>query len=953
MAVTIDSLELQIKHDSADAVKGINSLVRALRRLKEAAGMGADLSTVAAGIRAIQRATQAKSATSGMAKGMKEVQKATQDATQACDAHVRAWKQFQSIQEGLKGMTIQDFSSGTSSGGSYEQEDIPQFRTFEDDAKERAEILKFIDGYKTAAEKAAEAKEAAKRQKEEEKAAAEEANRRHQIEDQIVKDYERQEAAAAKAQAREAALQEKARQRSFALNQKYFSNLSKESGMSKTQELGDMENQMTAIVGVFSKGAAIALKVGSKIVEAISTPIKKAIDGYKRLTSMIKRMILRRIIMAALRTITDAFKTGLEYLYQYSYAVNGLDAAKAYKGLDQLATTALYVKNSIAAAAMPIINVFIPVLQKIASWAVMAANAINQLVSALSGGDTYTKAKEAAVDYLDGVKDSASGANKAAKDLRATLLGFDEINRLDAADKGSGSGGSGGSAKIDYTDYFEPAKIDSAIKDLADQIRQKIEEGDWDGIGKLLGEKLNTAIGKIDTKSIGKKITTVISNGAKLVSGFLKETNFKKIGGKIEDFLDGAVEGIDAEAIANTITGIITGAIDLLIGFVENASRNGTAKKLGDKFYDFFKTALTNLKEYITSENWVEVGAKIGSSLADFIEHANFPELIEAFGDFLEEALVAACQFSVSVQAVLVGKLLENLAGSPNEYNSFAEWVMSGISVAIIKWTQLKASFLSKIGAAIIRAVFGDAGATILEEIINFLDKIIENNSSALNRIPFIGTIAKMIKEALVPALDEAKQHTGDWLGTQKLLNEALDPTYSAGVKYSKTATDTYKKIQEAAQKAAGAVGGINNITFGSVAERLNKIKNQIAGIAKNYNISFTVPAIKGQTGYYGQGTMYASGGYPSTGDFFWAGEAGPELVGTVGGRTAVASNQEITGITNAVYAMGEREVAAIENLTRALNAKNMTAVITADSIVSGLARKNRRDGLSTVPVSM
>ena len=70
-------------------------------------------------------------------------------------------------------------------------------------------------------------------------------------------------------------------------------------------------------------------------------------------------------------------------------------------------------------------------------------------------------------------------------------------------------------------------------------------------------------------------------------------------------------------------------------------------------------------------------------------------------------------------------------------------------------------------------------------------------------------------------------------------------------------------------------------------------------------------------------------------------------------GRTAVAPNAEITGIANAVYAMGEREIAAINNLTRALNAKDMTAVVTADSIVAGLARKNRRDGVSTVPVSM
>ena len=98
---------------------------------------------------------------------------------------------------------------------------------------------------------------------------------------------------------------------------------------------------------------------------------------------------------------------------------------------------------------------------------------------------------------------------------------------------------------------------------------------------------------------------------------------------------------------------------------------------------------------------------------------------------------------------------------------------------------------------------------------------------------------------------------------------------------------------------------------------------------------------------------MYASGGYPSAGQLFIANEAGPELVGTVNGRTAVAPNAEITGIANAVYATGEREVAAINNLIRALNAKDMTAVVTADSIVAGLARKNRRDGVSTVPVSV
>jgi hypothetical protein len=55
-------------------------------------------------------------------------------------------------------------------------------------------------------------------------------------------------------------------------------------------------------------------------------------------------------------------------------------------------------------------------------------------------------------------------------------------------------------------------------------------------------------------------------------------------------------------------------------------------------------------------------------------------------------------------------------------------------------------------------------------------------------------------------------------------------------------------------------------------------------------------------TKVYG-GEEYASGGFPTTGQLFVAREAGAELVGNIGGRTAVANNDQITeGIAQAVY---------------------------------------------------
>ena len=56
----------------------------------------------------------------------------------------------------------------------------------------------------------------------------------------------------------------------------------------------------------------------------------------------------------------------------------------------------------------------------------------------------------------------------------------------------------------------------------------------------------------------------------------------------------------------------------------------------------------------------------------------------------------------------------------------------------------------------------------------------------------------------------------------------------------------------------------------------------------------------------YDPSFYYASGGFPDEGQLFLAREAGPEMVGSIGGRTAVATNSDIVqavseGVFNAV----------------------------------------------------
>lgn len=70
-----------------------------------------------------------------------------------------------------------------------------------------------------------------------------------------------------------------------------------------------------------------------------------------------------------------------------------------------------------------------------------------------------------------------------------------------------------------------------------------------------------------------------------------------------------------------------------------------------------------------------------------------------------------------------------------------------------------------------------------------------------------------------------------------------------------------------------------------------------------------------------GRVSFFEGGGFPDYGEMFIARENGPELVGRIGNRTAVANNDQIVegiasandGVINAIYAMAQRIVTAIE----------------------------------------
>ncbi len=88
--------------------------------------------------------------------------------------------------------------------------------------------------------------------------------------------------------------------------------------------------------------------------------------------------------------------------------------------------------------------------------------------------------------------------------------------------------------------------------------------------------------------------------------------------------------------------------------------------------------------------------------------------------------------------------------------------------------------------------------------------------------------------------------------------------------------------------------------------------------------------------------SYYQSGGFPDRADLFFANEHGiPELIGTMGGKTAVASGMEITGISDAVYSTGQTNASLLST------AVNLLQIIADKELVQigdkEIARANNR----------
>lgn len=398
----------------------------------------------------------------------------------------------------------------------------------------------------------------------------------------------------------------------------------------------------------------------------------------------------------------------------------------------QLANIARVVGNLLIPAlqaVLPVINGILIAFQKLVNF---VGNAIfgdkwKNIMDGISGG--YGGADDAigdlmddtdnVVDGTDGIGDSIDNATDKAKKLQRTLMGFDEINKLndnsdiasstsDGNIGGVSGGGVGGidlssaivDALADYEAIWNKALENSQNKaqEYADKIAatfnkmwRMIKSGDFEGLGEYIAggvdyvfqkinsvfnwEKLgpgitkfvdgytrtiNSLVDNIDWHGIGKTMGDGLNVITYTLYRYLTGIDWVNIGSAIATGLNGMIDNIDWDILGRTIGAWIMKIPKIVYGFVTTLDWSAVGTGIGRALNGVFK----EFDGKMIAEGINNLINGILSAIKAFIKEVDWSEVVKAIGDVLgnlDWGALAKVGLAIGVAKLIagLGKLLK------------------------------------------------------------------------------------------------------------------------------------------------------------------------------------------------------------------------------------------------------------------------------------------------------
>lgn len=322
---------------------------------------------------------------------------------------------------------------------------------------------------------------------------------------------------------------------------------------------------------------------------------------------------------------------------------------------------------------------------------------------------------------------------------------------------------------------------------------------------------------------------------------------------------------------------------------------NWTGKQLGALLFPDMEEEYKNFHWLGEGGFFDELFDKVDFSSFDSIKD-KFKELTDAWdmmkSDFKDNPIIAVLSNIVDV-ALRIGNpiysLVTTLMKIPEAFNKIKEVFEEVVSFIKEKWELIKTGVSETLESW--KTKFSETWENIKESAQGFVDSIKEKWES--------------IKEAFTELKDNIIEKY-----------ESFKESISTGL------SDVQKAWENAWSAIGEAVGGVIKSIINAVTGAISWIQSLISNIdaiPKTVNIGVNMGTEIGKNAMK-KVRGYASGGFIEPATYFKAGENGvPEILGTVGGKSAVAGGQEITGISNAIYSTGQTEAQLLSSAVQFL----------------------------------
>lgn len=474
--------------------------------------------------------------------------------------------------------------------------------------------------------------------------------------------------------------------------------------------LSQRHDELIAKQGSVSSGYKKLGNVAKSVFSKLTKSTQKSNGLMSTMASRFKGLALSLLIFNQIGKAFNSMISGIKEGFSNLAGENVLFQNQ----VNSLKASLLTLKNTLAGAFAPIVQIAIPYIQQFIGWITSAVEAVGQFIAALTGRKTYIKAVQQTAGAFEEAAEAANDAKEAAEGYLSPL---DEINKYsDGKDEGAGAGGAGGGAG-GAGQMFEEVPVDSTISDMAENFKKVMSQlftpfkEAWNREGKFVMDSWKFALQETWDlmKDIGRDFLEIWNEEAtiQMFSDILHIIG--DIGLVVGNLAESFSEAWNANDVGLQILGNIRDILAIIIDYIRSAADYTVEWSEKLDFYPLLQS-INGLLEALKP-----LTDNIGAGLEWFYKNVLLPiagwtieDVIPAFLDLLSAALSSLNEIIAALQPLAV-------------------WLWDSFLQPLGQWA----------GDAIISAM-----QTITELLIKFGDWISEHQEAVQNFAVIVGSFA-------------------------------------------------------------------------------------------------------------------------------------------------------------------------------------------------------------------